>query len=288
MSGRKDEKEGRLSYDDEVDRDAPLSPPAPRTVRSPSVEMMEVDRPETSVSKTTKESAPLVKDQSLGNAARDMIRVESAKTDLLLLFNGVEYLPHLSPFLNQLFRGQESIWGKKTLQKTRPSSTDFFEILSEDKDNGSTDSEMVDETGAVEDGRQTPVCTMGEAVDSVIILAEPGHPGISKNEDEEMVDILLAAVSAMETNSVELATGNVPVEELNGAQKDKAETKDIEILGNDEYLAESVRQKAAPVMAEAHAEVIVIPPSPLAHAMESMEVEMTPPATKNSPGCEAL
>jgi hypothetical protein len=289
MSGRKDEKEGRLSYDDEVDGDAPLSPPAPQTVHSPSVEMMEVDRPETSVSKTTKESAPAVKDQSLEHAARDMIRVESVKTDLLLLFNGVEHLPHLSPFLNQLFRGQESIWGKKTLQKTRPSSTDFFEILSEDEDNKSTDSEMVDETGAVEDGRQTPVCTKGEAVDSVMILAAPGRPEISKSKDEEMVDILLAAVSAMETNSVESATGSVPVEEPNEAQENRAETVNIKILGNDGYPAEGVRQEAAPDMAEAQAEeVIVIPSSPPSHAMELMEAEMTPLAAKSPPGCGVL
>lgn len=248
MSGRKDQEEGRLSYDDEVDGDAPLSSPVTRTVRSPSVEVMEIDRPEACVFKVDKRSAQAIRDQSLKLAVLDMIRVESVKTDLLLFINNVEHLPPLNPFLAQLFKSQQSIWVNKTLKKTRPCPTDFFEFLVKDEQIESTDCEMVDAIRVINDDGQMSVCAEEEAVDSDMVLVEPAPTVIGKNEDNEMLDVVLAAVSAMEANSVGAATGSVPVEKLNEADKGETGAETIETFPSDEYRSEGVRQETAPAM----------------------------------------
>jgi hypothetical protein len=117
-------KEGRLSYHDEYDEEEPATPLAIGTTRSWGNEKMDVDTLEVPASKKSEELDRAVMDLSFRDGLPEMIKTESAQTDLLLLVNGIEYSRTYSTCVAELLRDKH-VWVNDTIY-TRSCSADFF------------------------------------------------------------------------------------------------------------------------------------------------------------------
>jgi hypothetical protein len=165
-------REGRLSYDDEVDEDEQPGPLTKRTARPPSVDEMDIDRPETSVFKKKKDADRAAEDELIESDLLGMIRAESVKTDRLLLINGREYCGPYDPLLVGLFSGKQSIWVNDNLNMARPCALEFFDLpLESEQQVEIIDFEMAGESAMTPVERGGPFATNEE--DAMVVNAEP-------------------------------------------------------------------------------------------------------------------
>jgi hypothetical protein len=148
---------------------------------------MDVEVPERAVSEKRENDPGANYNQLLELDILEMIRVESVKTDLLLLVGGVERHPLSVPFLDKFFKGQETVWVNEALIKTRPCSTDFYSLRVEDEQLVETsDCEMVAEVEAAEGVEQ--LCASASEEDSEMLTLQPARSATGDEGDAVMAD----------------------------------------------------------------------------------------------------
>jgi hypothetical protein len=214
---------------------------AKRVAFSPIVGEMDVEEPATTVSEESEEDSRAEKARLFELEMMEMIRVESAKTNLLLLVEGVEVLPLCDLRVLKLFKDHKKLCFNQTVNKTRACSTDFYETDEDDESVDMADYEMVAEDKATD---EEEACMSGyEADDSAV--SEPDHPILTEQGDAVMVDIEPAVpVGAPATgadSTMNLAEER-PVEEA----KTKTGTGAIESSIDDASTTSIAAQEAAP------------------------------------------
>ncbi|KAK3306904.1 uncharacterized protein B0T15DRAFT_157068 [Chaetomium strumarium] len=201
-------REGRLSYDDEVDEDEQPGPLAvKRTAGPPSIDEMQIDRPKTSAFKKRRDADHVAGVELFESDLFDMIRGESVKTDRLLLINGRERRGPYNPLLVRLFSGKQNVWVNDNLNTTRPCALEFFDLPLESK-------------------QQVEISDFEMAGESAMTLVESDYPVATNEEDAMMVDAeLKVAVDCCfdRAESTITATGsrlvrNDPSDEANSTQ----------------------------------------------------------------------
>ncbi|KAL1842626.1 hypothetical protein VTJ49DRAFT_4674 [Mycothermus thermophilus] len=195
-----DEREGRLSYDDELSDNVSVGSSVsghrrsstPSRVDSRSVDKMDTDSdgenmPLTTVDHVSARDAE--RRQQFEAAILNMIREESGKMDLLLVAEGVELVRAPAPALLQLFKSQSSLWVNKTLATTRCRGADFIHSPCGDREIMSMVPSGTGQVEAALPGLQASI----HATDSAMIPDEPDRLDNRGDGDEEMTDAQSAA-----------------------------------------------------------------------------------------------
>jgi hypothetical protein len=137
----KKQEEGHLAYDDGSTQDfSPDNSLLKTSARLLGFEM-NIDKLEKFVFNVNENAEPHTGPRFLNFDVVDlleMIRTESAKTDLLLLVNDVERSDLRNVPALKLFTSRDSIWIHETLNRERPRAAEFYDICweSEDEDDG--------------------------------------------------------------------------------------------------------------------------------------------------------
>jgi hypothetical protein len=289
---RSSQWEGRLSYDDEVDEDTPKSRPVKkRTAFLPAVEKMDVEGPETTVSVKGEDVPKLrpakrvafspvagnmdveepavtvseeIEEKRRAKEAQlfelemmDMIRVESAKTNLLLLVDDIELQPICDLFVLELFKPYErNLRFNQTINKTRACSTDFYEVVEHEDPQESAetvDCVMVAESKATTDEEQAHMSD-AETTDLFAMAEAPVHSAVTKEEDAAMTDIEMAV--PVSTLATEGGSTGTPAEEIPPGKAKTEPLGVIELSMDDESITNAVPQEAAPATADEKAGAI--------------------------------
>lgn len=209
--------EGRLSYYDECDMGVSATPLSKPTNKYLTDDKMDVDGPEMLVPQETKQSDGLqFSPEELG----DMIRVESANTDLLLLVDGVELLPPHGLGIVKLFRGQDGVWINGAVKKDRPRPAEFFDLPLESVQNSDTgvQSNLVSQKAAPEEQPLNRVSVDEQAAHRAAEPLDPARQaGDAANNNKAMlVDMncpVGACVSVDEVKSMTDAAGSLQIHE---------------------------------------------------------------------------
>ncbi|KAK4041183.1 hypothetical protein C8A01DRAFT_34802 [Parachaetomium inaequale] len=292
MIRQRDPAEGRLSYDD-----VPQSSPTKHSASSSVVGGMDVEVPEKAASEKSEDDSHADHNQLLELDVLEMIRIESVKTDLLLLVGGVERLPLSVPFLDKFFKGQESVWVNEALTKTRPCSTDFYAFRIEDEQQIETiDCEMIAEMEAAEGVEQ--LCVSGNEEDWEMMTLEPAHSVTGDEGDAVMADAEPTGVdSADEENlAISIITERLDEDVVVEApvfviQAAAHEATDVEGAGSSSpYIVDdtSMEVEATPATAEDSAAASDKPVDPVGCGVDSEMADVEPfPVTKDmTAGCQ--
>jgi hypothetical protein len=289
---RSSQWEGRLLYDDEVDEDTPKSRPVKkRTAFLPAVEKMDVEGPGTTVSVKGEDVPKLrpakrvafspvagnmdveepavtvseeIEEKRRAKEAQlfelemmDMIRVESAKTNLLLLVDDIELQPICNLFVLKLFKPYESsLRFNQTINKTRACSTDFYEVVEHEgpqEPAQTVDCVMVAESKATTNEEQAYMSD-AETTDLLSMVEAPVPSAVTKEEDVVLADtelVVPASTLAAEGGSTVTRAKEIP------PGKAKAEALGvIEFSMDDESITNATPQEAAPATVDEKAGAI--------------------------------
>ncbi|KAK4238624.1 hypothetical protein C8A03DRAFT_14903 [Achaetomium macrosporum] len=276
-------REGRLSYDEEVDEIERPASLAKRTAWSQSTEEMEVDRPKTPAFEKRRDADYAAEGEAelFASDLLDMIRAESVKTDRLLLINGLEHPGPYNPLLVKLFSGKQSVWVNENLNMTRPCSSDFLDLPLESK-------------------QQVEIIDFEMAGDSAMMLVEPGCPVGTKEEDAILVDTeptVAVDFCSIATESMTVATGSLHVKNdpSNRAKPGQMGVEPVPTPINDGSLPEGDVQESTPVAGKNNPEKIAgnstssaTSAAPEAVDVDDTEFSPTQPADDKSTAVELM
>ena len=228
-------KEGRLSYHDEYDEEEPATPLAIGTTRSWGDEKMDVDTLEVPASKKSEELDRAVMDLSFRDGLLEMIKTESAQTDLLLLVNGIEFSRTYSTCVAELLRDKH-VWVNDTIY-TRSCPANFFgpTLDGEQIARWKIEWEMAVEKRVAGKWARNHASAEEETADRATNAEPANSTGVGVKEDTTMDDaesVAYVAGSKEEVKLMTVATEGLQFDETLSNEKHKEGTDAMSVMAN--------------------------------------------------------